>query len=158
MSRLTFGALSLANRERCERVFHPLNDWSLTDWMCAVAGEVGEAANLIKKAKRFEGKTEAELTDSMVGLDFPYDNDEAQGKDDRYITGREFIGYELADAVIYIDLLAQRLGVDLGEMVERKFNIVSTRVGSDVVLSNGRASTQPDVLLVADQATLDALS
>src|SRR5438874_1145415 len=114
MSDLTFRALARANRERCEAIFHPIDAWTMTDWMTAVAGEVGEAANMIKKARRAEGKTEAQLDpDSDVGLDFPYDNADEHDPA-RYITGREFIGYELADAVIYIDLLCQRLGVDLG--------------------------------------------
>jgi NTP pyrophosphatase (non-canonical NTP hydrolase) len=131
---LTFSALSRANKRRCEGVFHPIDAWSMTDWMTAVAGEVGEAANLIKKARRAEGKEEAELLDYDLGLDFPYDNPDTDTDPARYITGREAIGYELADAVIYIDLLCQRLGIDLGEMVTRKFNIVSRRRQSITLL------------------------
>ena len=41
---------------------------------------------------------------------------------------------ELADVVCYLDLLAFRLGIDLGEAVRDKFNRVSERVGSDVKL------------------------
>jgi NTP pyrophosphatase (non-canonical NTP hydrolase) len=134
---LTFAALADANAERCAESFHPIDSWSMTDWMTAVAGEVGEAANLIKKARRAEGKTEAQLDmDTDVGLDFPYDNAD-ENDPSHNVTGREFIGYELADAVIYIDLLCQRLGLDLGAMVERKFNIVSRRVGSDVRIGGG---------------------
>lgn len=131
---LTFSSLSRANKRRCETIFHPIDAWSMTDWMTAVAGEVGEAANGIKKARRAEGLFEADLDDSMLGLDFPYDNAEPDNDPARYITGRELIGYELADAVIYIDLLCQRLDIDLGEMVTRKFNIVSRRRQSITLL------------------------
>ena len=41
---------------------------------------------------------------------------------------------ELADVVIYLDILAMRLGVDLGAAVMDKFNRVSVRVGSTVRL------------------------
>ncbi len=96
--------LSIANELRCIESFHPVAEWEPTDWMCAVAGEVGEAANLIKKMKRGE----------YVNIDE--------------------IGLELADAVIYIDLLMTRLGLDLEMLLQRKFNIVSDRVGSAIKL------------------------
>lgn len=46
----------------------------------------------------------------------------------------EAIAAELADTVIYADLLAARLGVDLGAAVRAKFNAVSEKLGSDVRL------------------------
>lgn len=45
-------AFRAVNVRRCEKSFFPLQDWSATDWACALAGEVGEACNLIKKARR----------------------------------------------------------------------------------------------------------
>jgi len=42
------------------------------------------------------------------------------------------IADEIADAMAYQDLLAARLGIDLGEAFVRKFNAVSARVGSPV--------------------------
>ena len=101
---MEFEKLREANVKRCEAVFHPLDSWSPTDWACALAGEVGEACNLIKKLRRGE----------------PIDRLE--------------IGKELADAVIYLDLLAARLKIDLGEAVRQKFNEVSDRRGSDIKL------------------------
>lgn len=101
---ITFADFSDANERRCIQAFHPIDEWSPTDWMCCVAGEVGEAANLIKKLKR------GERIDTHV------------------------IGLELADAVTYIDLLMTRLGLDLGVYVRSKFNRVSDRVGSSVKL------------------------
>lgn len=99
-----FHELSEANLTRCEKSFHMCDDWSPSDWMTAVAGEVGEAANMIKKLRR--------------GEDIPLIE----------------VGKELADAVIYLDLLAQRLRINLGMAVRDKFNEVSDRVGSDVKL------------------------
>src|SRR5438132_10255212 len=82
---VTFADLKKKNRERCEEVFHFIDSWSPTDWACALAGEVGEACNLIKKMRRGDPK--------ITRID---------------------VGEELADVVIYADLLAQRLGLDLG--------------------------------------------
>lgn len=104
MHSLTFEELSVTNRRRCEDVSHPLDSWSPTDWATAMAGECGEACNLIKKLRRGEEVLP------------------------------EVIGDELADMVIYADLLAQRLGIDLGEAVRAKFNAVSRRRGSGVFL------------------------
>lgn len=94
---LTFAKFSEANRERCQQAFHPIDSWSPQDWATAVAGEVGEACNLIKKMRRGEPIPKHDIAD------------------------------EIADAVTYLDLLAQRLGIDLGEAVLRKFNVVSER-------------------------------
>lgn len=69
----------------------------------ALAGEVGEACNVIKKVRRGD-----------------------RTMDD----ARPDIANELADAVIYLDLLAARAGIDLGNAVAAKFNEVSERVGS----------------------------
>ena len=85
---------------RQREVFTDLHDWSPTDWACALAGEVGEACNLIKKLRR--------------------------GED----VSRERIGEELADTLIYLDLLAQRLDIDLAAAVVNKFNADSEKRGS----------------------------
>lgn len=101
---LTFMDLCVANAKRCEDVFHPIESWTPTDWACAMAGEAGEACNLVKKLRRGE--------DIQPGA----------------------IGHELADVVIYADLLCTRLGINLGELVRSKFNVVSERRGSEVKL------------------------
>lgn len=101
---LSFEQFSEVNLKRCGKYFHSLEEWSPTDWATALAGECGEACNLIKKMRR--------------------------GQD---IDIKE-IGKELADVVAYADLLAQRLGLSLGELVRNKFNEVSDRVGSLVKL------------------------
>jgi len=90
------------NVARCEASFHRLDEWSETDWAAAACGELGEAANLIKKRRRGE----AVPASRVAG--------------------------ELADAVTDIDLLAARMGVDLGRALVIKFDEVSDRVGSSL--------------------------
>lgn len=77
-------------------------EWTLADWSNAIAGETGEMCNLIKKIRR---------------------GDEIDPNE---------VGKELADIIIYADILASLLGLDLSECVVQKFNEVSDRVGSDV--------------------------
>lgn len=80
----------------------PGYDWLLSQWSNAVCGELGEAANLIKKIERG---------------DFTLDEK------------REELGDELCDVLTYLDLLAHRAGIDLAEATVRKWNRVSERVG-----------------------------
>lgn len=101
---LDFQELRDANVRRCQDVFHGVAEWSLPDWGCAMAGEVGEACNLIKKHRR--------------GEDINLDD----------------IAEEVADVVIYADLLLARMNRDLGEAVRAKFNKVSERRRSAIKL------------------------
>lgn len=101
---LTFKELSEANLTRCERAFHPLRDWSPSDWSNAMAGECGEVCNLTKKLRR--------------GENIPVQQ----------------IGREIADTVIYADLLAQRLDLSLSELIKHTFNAKSDQVGSSIKL------------------------
>jgi NTP pyrophosphatase (non-canonical NTP hydrolase) len=114
---LTFDALRRANVERCNAVFHHLQTWSPTDWACALGGETGEALNLVKKLRRLDD-----------GPDKTYN----QHVDAEILT--HLIGLELADIVTYADLLAARLGIDLGAYVTTKFNQVSRKVLSATLL------------------------
>lgn len=84
------------------------SDWKLSAWCNAVLGELGEAANLIKKVER------GDLT-----------LDEARAE----------LAKEFADVVTYLDILALQAGVDLGQATMDKFNEVSVRVGSTVRLA-----------------------
>jgi NTP pyrophosphatase (non-canonical NTP hydrolase) len=114
---LTFAALRRANKLRLplfkNRHGEPAHserdgsDWNYAQWCNAMTGEVGEAANLIKKLDRGD-------------LTF----DEA----------RPLIANELADVQTYLDLLAMQFGIDLGEATREKFNEVSDRVQCDVKL------------------------
>lgn len=111
--------MSRENYARCTSTAgfnQPLDSWTPNDWMVAIMGEVGEAANFLKKLKRLE--------DGVPG-NAPHETRE-------YLIER--IGKELADAYTYIDLLALRLGLVLAEQVVEKFNEVSRRVGYPVQL------------------------
>jgi len=101
---LRFSQLREANVRRCEKHFHKLNDWTATDWACALAGEVGELCNFIKKARR--------------GQKIPQ---------------QEF-AKEIADIQCYLDLLAAKMGIDLAEATINKFNEVSDRKKSKIKL------------------------
>lgn len=96
---LKFRDLQERNADRCETVFHGIMEWSPTDWACAMAGECGEACNLIKKLRRGEKVSPQE------------------------------VGDEIADLVIYADLLCTRLGMSLETCIRRKFNAVSQSRG-----------------------------
>lgn len=99
---LQFERLRLQSVARCRESFgKDLNDWSDAQWCCAIAGEVGELCNLIKK--EFRGM------DKIAPVD---------------------IQHEIADIAIYLDLFAASRGIDLGEAIRLKFNIVSNRVKS----------------------------
>lgn len=60
------------------------SDWSLGEWMNAILGELGEAANLVKKVKRGDMPLEA---------------------------ARSELAKELADVVTYADITAMRMDI-----------------------------------------------
>lgn len=100
------------NRKRCESPTgfnHKLDSWSLSDWMTATAGELGEAANIIKKLNR--------VRDGIPG------NSETP----EYL--RKQLANELADVAIYLDLMAQAAGFDLETIRDEKFAITSAKIG-----------------------------
>lgn len=122
---LTFAQLRLANLDRLPqfkdakgRLSHPRapgrpdgHDWPLSQWSNAVLGELGEAANIIKKIERGDFTLEE---------------------------ARAHLADELADVQTYLDLLAYRAGVDLGAATLHKFNRVSQRVNATSRLADAR--------------------
>ena len=110
---LEFADLARVNLERALR-WHPngLDEWSVNDWLAAMGGEAGEALNAGKKHRRI-------LSGIQQGGNVPADLDDAVEK----------IMQELADTVIYADLVAQRLGRSLEDAIEKKFNAISEREG-----------------------------
>lgn len=116
MSSLTFEELRLKNAQRSKR-WHPggITDWSPADWAVAMVGEAGECCNAVKKLNR--------IRDSMASKP---DSSEDFKTHEQAVAG---IGQEIADTVIYLDLLAQRLGLDLQIEVTKKFNRVSEKYG-----------------------------
>lgn len=122
---LTFNTLRNANTKRIPTFRNALgelahthsdgSDWTPSQWLQAVIGELGEYANFRKKFERGD------------------------------ITLEEFKekgGKELADVQTYLDILAMRCldtpdradpqGIDLGQVTLEKFNEISRRVGSPI--------------------------
>lgn len=83
------------------------SDWTPAQWLQAVVGELGEYANLRKKYERGDMSRGEFLAEAKK---------------------------ELADIIIYLDILAYQFGIDLGQAVQDKFNEVSDRVGVSVKL------------------------
>ena len=89
----------------------PLVAWSGGDWGNALAGETGEACNVVKKIRRLETSKRGRVSEEDVSLLV------------------EKLADELADVVIYADCLSQLYGIDLGEAVKDKFNATSIEYG-----------------------------
>lgn len=98
-----------ANRLRATR-WHGDDDWTLGDWSNALCGEVGELANVVKKMRRHQsGASTVYNTPEMGEL------------------RREF-AEEVADVLLYLDLLAWKAGMLTAELEHGlidKFNEVS---------------------------------
>ena len=104
---------SEANRMRCESKLgfdHPIGLWSLSDWFVAVLGELVEAANLANKLNRIRDGIAGNLNEGTVSDLMAKMTD------------------EIADAVIYLDLLTQAAGIDLPRAVVDKFNRTSAKI------------------------------
>ena len=87
------------NIERCE-THHPLRAWDCLQWAGALAGEVGELANLCKKISRVQVSnlfTESTITEWQISD-------------------------EIADVLIYLYLLAAYFDIDIEWAVKHKFN------------------------------------
>ena len=115
---------SAVNRNRSDIDFPTCSDWSLSDWMNALHGETGEAANILKKARR--GDFGSRGTNSS----------EFKNK----------FGKELADALCYLDLVAYSVGLDLETILIDKFNEVSRRINSSLFINpvTGQSEFSPD--------------
>lgn len=118
MSDLTFRRLSETNGRRLTRWHPPTSTpWSLADWANAMQGEAGEAGNWIKKLRRYE----------------TYVLNDPTGRTQQMLAAAA--GLEIADTVIYADLLAQELqrrypdALPLDELIVTKFNATSVREG-----------------------------
>lgn len=105
-------SFSERNRKRCESsngFNHKLESWSLSDWMTALTGEVGEAANIVKKMNRAR--------------------DGIPGNSETSEHLKEMLADELADIAVYLDLIVQAAGFDLEQIREQKFNKTSRKIG-----------------------------
>ena len=125
--RLSFATLREANlarlpkfKNRKGKLVHTQPDgwgWALSTWGNAVLGELGEAANIIKKIEREDMSLEE---------------------------ARPALAEELADTVVYLDILASRAGIRLDVAVRDKFNIVSRRVSADVFITEQDSVSEHD--------------
>ena len=106
-----FSAENLARCESKQGFNHKIGDWSLSDWMTATVGEMGEAANVAKKLNRVR--------------------DGVPGNVETEFDLREMLADELADTFIYLDLLSQSQGINLSEAVRSKFDRTSAKIGYD---------------------------
>jgi NTP pyrophosphatase (non-canonical NTP hydrolase) len=115
---LTISALVGAHVERCKR-WHGsdgLTAWTPERWLLAAAGELGEAANALKKLWRIEEGIANKSDDPARQLS----------------TRKEavaVIGKEIADTIHYLCLAAARLDRDLSTDLIETFNKTSEKYG-----------------------------
>lgn len=114
---VTLATFSKANLQRCESSAgfnHKAHDWTAAEWLSACVGEMGEIAHVVKNILRLRDglntkpDTEAELVEKL--------------------------GEEIADTIIYLDMLAHSQNLDLEEIIVKKFNSKSKEIESDVLL------------------------
>lgn len=98
---------------RSEEHLHPINDWDAMEYACRLAAETGEVCGDLARIRSLQD-----------GPDRPYNAD----KDPEVL--RENVGREIGDVVAFCALLCSRLELDFEEVVVKKFNEVSDRVGS----------------------------
>jgi NTP pyrophosphatase (non-canonical NTP hydrolase) len=98
----SFEALRFANATR-QREWDPNDDITLAYRGNELAGEVGEACNVIKKLERERIGIRGTRADKLQ------------------------LASELADVIICVDLIAMQAGIDLSEAVPLKFNETSAK-------------------------------
>jgi NTP pyrophosphatase (non-canonical NTP hydrolase) len=118
--RLTIDLFTTLNVNRCVSPHgfnHTLNAWSLSDWITAVTGEIGEAANIVKKLNRIR--------------------DGIRGNTHTEKELRQKLATEIADVYIYLDLLAAAAGFRLSEIVTSAFDEKSEAIGYPRMFGTG---------------------
>jgi NTP pyrophosphatase (non-canonical NTP hydrolase) len=110
--KLDLAALRPINVQRAKEGFKCYNNQPLTYWTTALAGEVGELCNMIKKMQRVE----------RGGVD---GGSSYTAKD---IT-RNMLKEEIGGIAIYLDLLASLLDISLEEAIIDTFNGKSEKYG-----------------------------
>lgn len=113
---LTFSELEHVNVARCSVGFgHDLDSWSVAEWGCAAAGELGEACNVARKLLRMRDQLPGNKGETIAELE-------------------EKLGREMADTIIYISLWAASQGIDLEAKIIQVFNEKSDQINSDIKL------------------------
>lgn len=103
----SFEVMRVANLRRLPEFGHgDIHDgWNPAEWGNALAGETGELCNVLKKMIR-----------GMPNDPLP---------DDLWFMAKE----EIADVALYLDLVAARLDINLGQAIRDKFNATSYKHG-----------------------------
>lgn len=136
---LTFEQLRDANVTRCETAFHKVDEWKPWEWSNAMAGESGEACvEMLALVTALAAKNGAacNITKKMNRI-WPanqFIKNWNKPEDQRMEELAEKLADEIADVVIYADLLAARIGRTLADCVQKKFNEKSREIGSTVLL------------------------
>lgn len=100
------------NVDRARNGFRCYDNQPITYWTTALAGEVGELCNMIKKMQRVE-KGGVDGGSSYTAKDI----------------SKEMLQEEIGGIAIYLDLLASLLDIDLGEAMIHTFNSKSEKMG-----------------------------
>lgn len=108
----SFGELRLVNGSRKDRWHGDTDSWVGSDWSNAMAGECGEACNVVKKIRR---------------LDLGLKGNKARDTNRTLLLSD--LGIEIADTIIYADLLGRYYDLDLDHFIKYKFNAVSEEQG-----------------------------
>lgn len=95
-----------------------LDSWSPAEWGNALAGEVGELCNVLKKLLRHDKG----IQQLAVEVGKPY---QSTKRAELVLAAAK----EIADSYTYLDLVAARLGLDVQQCVVMKFNEISEREG-----------------------------
>ena len=133
MYELNFHTLREKNVQRSETAWdHALTKWSVAEWANATAGELGEAvgAYLMLMTVRHMGEA-SNLAKKMLRWDMDIRTDLAAQSRDKY---KNELARELADTIVYIDLLAASEGIDLQEAIIKTFNKKSDEIGTKIKL------------------------
>lgn len=138
--KLSFEDLRQANQDRLKAAWPAEDPWGPWDWTNAMVGEVGEACceglALLTALSAKAGAT-ANLTKKMhrVWPAGQFQTEWNKTEDQRIDELTDRLAAELADVVIYADLLASKLGRSLESCIKDKFNTKSDEIGSTVKLS-----------------------
>lgn len=109
---LNLNAFAKINITRAVEGFKTYDNVPLTYWTTALAGEVGELCNMIKKLERVKyGGIDGGSTYTAANLT------------------KEDLKEEIGGIFIYLDLLASILKIDLQEAVIETFNAKSEKYG-----------------------------
>jgi len=110
--KLDLSALRPLNVQRAKEGFRCYDNQPLTYWTTALAGEVGELCNMIKKLQRVE-KGGVDGGSSYTAKDI----------------SKDMLKEEIGGIAIYLDLLASLLGISLEEAIIDTFNKKSEKLG-----------------------------